>query len=791
MTMVFRAAGCLAIALACLALCSASTDAANPSDIWVYEMVGAPADQRIAMSTLMGNVNRTNPEMYMAFQNSPAVSNPKIWLDRYVATQPATQVNWSSNAQFFVDKYKSQLDGYVLYDNAGTKVNEATSLAGVLNAIALTPVTEGLAISAGLTKLEDVTSPAKDTAWLVSNYGSQFNKDKLFALDNGTTGGIAHGHELRDYAVQHKGLMYWNPPAATKNAILAGQNDHSQVYGWDTSEFEFFEKASQNNLKAVAANFSQGYSALSQWDVNIPSQSTHTSPSTSTDDGKHYVAFVMSDGDNAQWFTNGFADDPKWFGSPHRGNFTMNWDMSPEFTELMPVVAKHLYESASAGATKDFFVTAHGPGTDYPSQVPDYTGSLAATTAAMHAADHNVLSILDNLSGGTWDTSKLDIMLNDSTVLGGMYKTNNSGAYNGLGGQIYWHNGKPMMSVKHSLWDGFGTAASISNALNTAPTSPLLDQGSYSIVNIHPWSTGGLGDAMSNLNDLVDQLDADVEVVTMEKLMIHLRRNFGTPVTSGPSDFNADGFVDNADLTIWEASYGITSGAGQSQGDADDDGDVDGHDFLDWQRAFTGGPPTTPPTNLVTNGNFESGSVGWVTGSNGFEALYPDDASTGVQSAGFDTTVLADIGDPSTWADWRSVSFAVTPGETLQWEFSYKIGTGSDGEILAELRGFTDATLTTFIAEDTAVLSDTGDLWETVSQEFIVPAGVTAVDLRFNNIFTNVLDPFLGSFRLDDVAVYVSASPLGVGTAAVPEPNSIFLVFIGLVVGLTSERRDR
>ncbi len=725
----------------------------------------------------------------MAFQNSSAASNPKIWLDRYVATQPSTQVHWSGDISFFVDKYKSNLSGYVLYDSARTKVNEATSLAGVLDAIAITPDLVSVATAAGLTQLEDVTSAGKDTAWLLNNYGSQFNKDKVFSLDNGTTGGIAHGHELRDYAVQQRGLMYWAPPAATKDAILAGQNDHSQVYGWDTSEFEFFESASQNNLKAVAANYSQGYSALSQWDVNIPSQSTHTSPSKPTNDGKHYVAFVMSDGDNAQWFTNGFADDPKWFGSPHRGSFTMNWDMSPEFVKLMPIVSKHLYENASTGAHKDLFLTAHGPGTDYPSQVPDYAGSLAATTASMQQADHNVLSILDNLVGGVWNTSKLDIMLDDPTVIGGMYKTNNSGAYDGLGGQIYWHNGKPMVSVKHSLWDGFGTAASISNALNSAPTSPLSEQGSYSIVNVHPWSTGGLGDAMSNLNDLVGRLDADVKVVTMEELMIHLRRNFGAPVASSPSDFNSDGYIDHSDLTIWKAGYGITSGAGQSQGDADGDGDVDGLDFLHWQRAFTGGPPSAPPTNLVANGNFESGTVGWFTGGNGFEGLNSDDASGGFQSAGFETTVLADISDSSTWADWRSVSFAVTPGETLVWEFSYKIASGSAGEILAELRGFADDTLTTFIAEDTTILSDTADQWVTVNQEFIVPAGATAMDLRFNNIFTNVLEPFLGSFRLDDVAVYVTTLPLGAGAAAVPEPDAMVVVLIGLMVGLPVGRR--
>jgi hypothetical protein len=51
----------------------------------------------------------------------------------------------------------------------------------------------------------------------------------------------------------------------------------------------------------------------------------------------------------------------------------------------------------------------------------------------------------------------------------------------------------------------------------------------------------------------------------------------------GP-DFNGDGVVNTADLNVWLANVGITSGASVTQGDADADGDVDGDDFLFWQR---------------------------------------------------------------------------------------------------------------------------------------------------------------------------------------------------------------
>ncbi len=58
-----------------------------------------------------------------------------------------------------------------------------------------------------------------------------------------------------------------------------------------------------------------------------------------------------------------------------------------------------------------------------------------------------------------------------------------------------------------------------------------------------------------------------------------------SPVTPGPdADFNGDGRVDAGDLASWRTGFGRTTGAGPLDGDADNDQDVDGADFLNWQR---------------------------------------------------------------------------------------------------------------------------------------------------------------------------------------------------------------
>jgi autotransporter-associated beta strand protein len=56
-----------------------------------------------------------------------------------------------------------------------------------------------------------------------------------------------------------------------------------------------------------------------------------------------------------------------------------------------------------------------------------------------------------------------------------------------------------------------------------------------------------------------------------------------------PADFNQDGLVDAADLAAWSNNYGASGNATRAQGDADGDLNVDGADFLAWQRQVNAG----------------------------------------------------------------------------------------------------------------------------------------------------------------------------------------------------------
>lgn len=71
----------------------------------------------------------------------------------------------------------------------------------------------------------------------------------------------------------------------------------------------------------------------------------------------------------------------------------------------------------------------------------------------------------------------------------------------------------------------------------------------------------------------------------------------GTAATEG-ADFNSSGNVNEVDLGIWANNFGTTTDATFAMGNADggssiapETEDVDGHDFLIWQRTYTGGSP--------------------------------------------------------------------------------------------------------------------------------------------------------------------------------------------------------
>ncbi|MBY0370682.1 hypothetical protein K2X33_08350 [bacterium] len=490
-----------------LALFSFSAWGTTPKTIQAIDVEGLSDSELSLLASLMGVVAKTSPEIYLAPRKKTANPGPSFWLELYLKDDPARTVQWNDHLMLFVKDYASKLKGYVLYGPGTEGLNAATSLAGVLDAVVVNEHTEAMALYAGLKRLADTRGKTDSWAW--KQYGPRFNRKVIASLNPN----IALA--LRDYTIFQKAFVYYESPYALD--YLGAQLPHSLVFGWGASEFVFFQNASKKNLQALASDYLHNASVLSQWTVAVPPQKTHVDLPLEPEDSVHYVAFVMSDGDNPQWLTNTFAFDQKWWASPRRGTFTMNWDLSPGFIDVSSLTYRYLHESASQGSAKDYFVTAHGVGSDYPSEVPDLRGALAQTVGYMQKTDQSMLSILDN----RWDPKTIDTILETQSIEGVMFKFNGCCGYKSRDGKVYWHNGKPAIAVKYSLWEGYDTTDDIVAGLNASSRRPLLDDDAYSVVNVHPWSP----DPMENVAKIVARLDSQVRVVTLEELVLRLRAN--------------------------------------------------------------------------------------------------------------------------------------------------------------------------------------------------------------------------------------------------------------------------
>lgn len=514
-----------------------------PSTIYTYAS-GSISEDRM-MASLQGIVARQSPEIYI-----PAFS---IWLDEVVLMYPEIDTQLR-DPLWFLNNYKHLLSGYIRYDT-DLECNVATSLAGVLDAVIVDGASQFYAQAAGLTRVADVRG--KDNAWAWANYGHLFNRDYLIHLDP------VRPYALRDFAVYKGSFVFYED--AEWPTYYGAQNPHTWQFGWGI-EFDYFQRGSLNALMSPAMSLHFNASVLSQWKLPPEKQKTNTPADVPIEPNVHYVAFVMSDGDNFSWFSQGIHFEPRWWTSPHRGTFTMNWDLSPSYVDVNPVAFNWFMDTASQNEFKDYFVNANGAATVYPGDHPDIAGFAPVNGFWMAKADQTVMSILES----TFDLEAYETIVEDPRVIGAMLKLGPGYVHND--GQIYWHQGKPIMGVRYSMWDGFYTPDGLADILNNNPRDPLNDQLSYSLVNVHPWSQGFEGDPMSNIRYVIDRLDPAIRVVTLEEMIIHLRNNFGRPVYS---DCNNNGIPDlseardrsdeyfiDADSLGWQTNGDAARGAG-------------------------------------------------------------------------------------------------------------------------------------------------------------------------------------------------------------------------------------
>ena len=162
-----------------------------------------------------------------------------------------------------------------------------------------------------------------------------------------------------------------------------------------------------------------------------------------------------------------------------------------------------------------------------------------------------------------------------------------------------------LLEIGNEIADDDISPGTIVNAIELSPAASMTGYTTRGLIVLgedystsNPWGITGADAAL---------LDLD-------------RTSFDVP----KGDFDRSGLVGDGDYSIWESNLGMQTTAVKRHGNYDDDGDVDGVDFLSWQQSFgQDANPFGAPNNGLQNIDIQN-SVDLVL-VEGFSGVIGDD----------------------------------------------------------------------------------------------------------------------------------------------------------------------
>ena len=330
---------------------------------------------------------------------------------------------------------------------------------------------------------------------------------------------------LRDYGIAAAAFCFYTDESSKSSVdfrekVFSRTALNAPVLGWSTDEIGYVAQTTRNGLCVIASDHSSNLSYLSGCDSGEPIRQKYVAENLVADGTKHYVALVMSDGDNLQWcqnlpFTHHYKDRQN-----STADYKLTWTAPPVMATLAPEALKYLY--GNANANDSFICGVSGMGYINPTMFPrSRLSSFAEMTAeAMGRADLFTLAVLDNTTSLYRLGMAMRKYADTDGIPGGFMQIGDR--YQELGGRMIWCGDKPFISVRKSLWytpdDGQSKEAFIkrlADEINAMPADPTSENG-YSYINIHPWSM-----TIADVDLFVSLLDEHIEIISAEE-MLHL-----------------------------------------------------------------------------------------------------------------------------------------------------------------------------------------------------------------------------------------------------------------------------
>lgn len=491
-----------------------------PKYLYVISEDAMNKEEQTMISTLQGVISsKSEHQIYII---SPSEPDYKIWLDDLKSNYNVKVKNIGDPWEL-INKFKPYVGGYILYSNSNPpSINNACTLASLKDSIVIDESLEDKINSLGITSLiEDCKNT--DTYWAFNNlWDSGLNHSIVIEISP------EHSIALRDYAIMSKSLVFYEDDinnTSLREKIFKSMKKNSHCLGWGPDENINVRIASKFGVDVIAADWSYNLSSLSSYPSNTYTQKNINN--FSNEDGLHYVTFIMSDGDNQQWYLGSNYGSKNWYGSSERSDLNLGWSISPSLYYLAPTIFNKYYEKASLKEFNDYFlVPPSGNGYMYPSKFPinklsSYTKLLSKY---MKKVNQNYVLIIDEDSfheKTLWDKYTKHSNINGLFYLN--YKKHND--YNG---EIIWSNNKPIVSCRDILWKGLEDenqlVENINNRINLGYTN-IKDPYSYTFVYVHAWSKN-----IINVQEAIDKLKENpkAKVVSPDIFMKLIKENISS-----------------------------------------------------------------------------------------------------------------------------------------------------------------------------------------------------------------------------------------------------------------------
>lgn len=507
----------------------------------------------IVSSAIQGLSNQDTVKAYLNYKLEKDGSFPNQYFLDDMAENYGVTTEIKSFAES-IEYYKSIAKdnaGFITYsidyDNlVGT--DDTRSLTAAINMCAIRgwiPVEKSLKVTAqtewGLTEKLDVSD--KDDKWVFENYKTEFDNSILIQqrpMENKEY--KLPMVSLRDYGIANKFFTFYDDgqgqgTANYRKEVHAWGKQNKPILGWGPGdEGEHISYATEAGQFPIPSDFSFNLSVTSadifqKEELKQKNQFTPITPQ----EGKHYVAFGRSDGDNITTWQTEFIHSLTDFGSPNRGakEFSMGWSISPALAEIFPSLMRNVYKNSNE---YDYFIApVSGQAYMYPTVFPEkYKADyFSKFDKFLKKSDLKSVSILDHGQAVILKKDIANYYASASNLIGGFCFNGNK--YKGGNGAVVWSdNGKPFIAPKESLWTE-NTGEVVARIGQYRRDYKRIE--GYSFVNLHPWTH-----TYQDVEYVVEQLkkNPNIVIVSPDQLLDMISKNVKKEDVTAPENVDPE-----------------------------------------------------------------------------------------------------------------------------------------------------------------------------------------------------------------------------------------------------------